>query len=414
MRLTVRTMRWLAFALALTIEFVPSVGRAGPDPLRIAYIDDLSGPLAVIGERGLKHIEFMAERMNRGGGVAGHPVEIVPFDNENNAEKTLILLKRAIDSGIGVVSQGASSSIGYAVSDMVTKQYRRQPDRPVVYLDWSNADPGLTNDKCSFWHFRFTLNSDQQTKAMVSYLALKSEVRKVYLLNQDYSMGQSVEANLSEGLPKVRPDIQIVGTERVPLGRVKDFAPYVAKIQASGADTVITANFGPDLSLFAKAASAGGLKATLYTFYGNTPGMASALRAEGKGMVNVAEWNSHVKAPELEAIAADYKAKTKADFAYWRMALQMIMLQKAVEKANSIQPLAIATALDGLVYQSPIGPIIMRKSDHQVVQPVYVSVFTDETRVDLEGTGFGFKMIGAIDASEVDVPTSCRMTGPKS
>ena len=166
--------------------------------------------------------------------------------------------------------------------------------------------------------------------------------------------------------------------------------------------------------MFAKAASAGGLKATLYTFYGNTPGMASALRAEGKGMVNVAEWNSHVKAPELEAIAADYKAKTKADFAYWRMALQMIMLQKAVEKANSIQPLAIATALDGLVYQSPIGPIIMRKSDHQVVEPVYVSVFTDETRVDLEGTGFGFKMIGAIDASEVDVPTSCRMSGPKS
>ncbi|WP_375304501.1 branched-chain amino acid ABC transporter substrate-binding protein [Bradyrhizobium sp. A11] len=414
MRLTVRTMRRIAFAMATTIGVLPSVGSAGPDVLRIAYIDDLSGPLAVIGERGLKHIEFMAERINRSGGVAGHPVEIVPFDNENNAEKTLILLKRAIDSGIGVVSQGASSSIGYAVSDMVTKQYRRQPDRPVVYLDWSNADPGLTNDKCSFWHFRFTLNSDQQTKAMISYLALKSEVRKVYLLNQDYSMGQSVEANLSDGLPKVRPDIQIVGTERVPLGKVKDFAPYVAKIHASGADTVITANFGPDLSLFAKAASAGGLKATLYTFYGNTPGMASALRAEGKGMVNVAEWNSHVKAPELEALAADYKAKNKADFAYWRMALQMIMLQKAVEKANSIQPLAIATALDGLVYQSPIGPIIMRKSDHQVVEPVYVSVFTDDARVDLEGTGFGFKMIGAIDASEVDVPTSCRMNGPKS
>jgi branched-chain amino acid transport system substrate-binding protein len=414
MKNMVRVSFWVAAAVAGSLLLVPTFGNAGSAPLRIAYIDDLSGPLAVIGERGLKHIEFMADRINSSGGAAGHPIEVVPFDNENNAEKTLILLRRAIDSGINVISQGASSSIGYAVSDMVTKQYRRQPDQPVVYLDWSNADPGLTNDKCSFWHFRFTLNSDQQTKAMVTYLAARKEVKKVYLLNQDYSMGQSVEANLSEDLPKVRPDVQIVGAERVPLGKVKDFAPYVAKIQASGADSVITANFGPDLSLFAKAASAGGLKATLYTFYGNTPGMASALRAEGKGMVNVAEWNNNVAAPELELLAADYKAKNKADFAYWRMALQMIMLQKAVEKANSIEPSAIAAALEGLVYHSPIGPITMRKSDHQVVEPVYVSVFTDDVKNDLEGTGFGFKSIGAIGASEVDVPTTCRMNGPKS
>jgi len=76
--------------------------------------------------------------------------------------------------------------------------------------------------------------------------------------------------------------------------------------------------------------------------------------------------------------------------------------------------LAIAMALDGLAYQSPIGAIIMRTSDHQVVEPVYVSVFADDAKNDLEGTGYGFKMIGAIDASEVDVPTTCRMNGPKS
>jgi branched-chain amino acid transport system substrate-binding protein len=398
--------------LAVTLLFPVSAGAAN-EPVKIAYIDALSGPLAVIGERGLKHIEFMAERINNAGGAAGHPIEIVPFDNENNPEKTVILLKRTIDSGIRFVSQGASSSIGYALSDMVTKLNRREPDQPIVYLDWSNADSGLTNDKCSFWHFRFTLNSDQQAKALIKYLSSRPEVRKVYLLNQDYSMGQSMEAVLTENLPKARPDIQVVGAERVPLGKVKDFAPYIAKIQASGADTVITSNFGPDLSLFAKAAAAGGLKTTLYTFYGNTPGMASALRAEGKGMVNVAEWSSNIAAPALESLATDYKTKYQTDFAYWRMALQMTMLKLAVEKSNSIDPLSVALALDGLVYQSPIGSITMRKSDHQVVEPVYVSVFTDEARNDLEATGMGFMPIGKIEAADVDVATTCRMTGPK-
>ena len=52
-----------------------------------------------------------------------------------------------------------------------------------------------------------------------------------------------------------RPDIEIVGDELHPLFKVSDFSPYIAKIKASGADTVITGNWGPDFALLLKAAA---------------------------------------------------------------------------------------------------------------------------------------------------------------
>jgi branched-chain amino acid transport system substrate-binding protein len=66
----------------------------------------------------------------------------------------------------------------------------------------------------------------------------------VYLINQDYSFGQSVRAQARAMMKEKRPDIEIVGDELHPLLKITDFAPYVAKIKASGADTVVTGNWG--------------------------------------------------------------------------------------------------------------------------------------------------------------------------
>ena len=74
-----------------------------------------------------------------------------------------------------------------------------------------------------------------------------------------------------EYLKRKRPDIEIVGDDLHPIAQVKDFSPYVAKIKASGADTVITGNWGSDLSLLIKAAKDAGLTANFYTYYAATP-----------------------------------------------------------------------------------------------------------------------------------------------
>jgi branched-chain amino acid transport system substrate-binding protein len=105
--------------------------------------------------------------------------------------------------------------------------------RPVLFFDYNALDPALTESKCNFWHFRFEAHADMQVNVLTDYLARQTSVHKVYLINQDYAYGQAVRRAAKEMLAVKRPDIQIVGDDLVPLGKVKDFAPYVAKIRAS-------------------------------------------------------------------------------------------------------------------------------------------------------------------------------------
>ena len=70
----------------------------------------------------------------------------------------------------------------------------------------------------------------------------------------DYSFGRDVSALARQALVARRPDVTIAGDEFHPIGRIKDFSPYIAKIRASGADAVVTGNWGNDLTLLVKAA----------------------------------------------------------------------------------------------------------------------------------------------------------------
>jgi len=58
----------------------------------------------------------------------------------------------------------------------------------------------------------------------------------------------------------------------------------------------------------------------------------------------------------------------------------------------------------------------MRKEDHQLIQPMYISMLEKEgspgVRRDVEGTGLGFKTIVAIPAKDTALPTSCKMERP--
>src|SRR3989344_5915201 len=123
------------------------------------------------------------------------------------------------------------------------------PGKEVVFLNYAAVDPDLTNSKCSFWHFRLDADTSMKMEAMTTFMKDQKEIQKVYLINQNYAHGQQVSKYAKENLKRKRPDVQVVGDDLHPLAQVRDFAPYVAKIKASGADTVITGNWGSDLAL---------------------------------------------------------------------------------------------------------------------------------------------------------------------
>ena len=211
--------------------------------------------------------------------------EIVGIDNKLSPTESLNALKSATDQGIRYIIQGNGSSVALALIDAINKYNERNPGKEIIYLNEAAVDPDLTNSKCSFWHFRFDADTTMKMEAMTTFMKDQKDIKKVYLLNQNYSHGQQVAKYAKEYLKRKRPDIEIVGEDLHPLAQVRDFAPYIAKIKASGADSVITGNWGSDLALLVKAADEGGYNGKFFTYYTGVTGTPTALGNNGAGKV---------------------------------------------------------------------------------------------------------------------------------
>lgn len=383
-----------------------------PEPVRIAFVDPLSGPLASSGQLGLNHYRYAVDRINAAGGVlGGRKLEIVAFDNKASPQETLIILKKLVDDGFKFISQGNSSAVAAAISDAVTKNNERNPSGRMLYMNYSAIDPSLTNDKCAYWHFRFDSDVDMKMSIMADFM--KDKAKKIYLINQDYSFGHSVADAAKAQLKAKAPGIEIVGDEFHPLGKIKDFAPYIAKIKASGAQAVITGNFGSDLALLVRAAKDAGVQLDWYTYYAGTLGAVTAIGDSGVDHVRqISEWNPSLKNADTEAYAAEYQVKYKEDFRYMRVRTMFDMFAAALNKAGSDDPKAVAAAMSGMRLETPLGPVSMREDNHQLLQPQYVSTLGANIKPDVENTGLGWINNMSVPATDTKLATTCQMKRP--
>ena len=388
------------------------------DTIKIAHIDPMSGPFGLTGEALGKHFDATADQINASGGVVGGmKFEIVHFDNKASAQESALLLKQVIDSGIRYVTQGAGSNVAHALSEAIAKHNSRNPDTSVLYLNYAAQDPSLTNEKCNFWHFRFDAHVDMKLEAVTDYIANQKSINKVYLLNQDYAFGQAISRAAREMLSRKRPDIEIVGDDLHPMGKVKDFSPYVAKIKASGAETVITGNWGTDFTLLIKASKDSGLGANFYTFNAHLIGAPSSIGGAGADHIkDVLTWHSNIADNGAETFANNYHRKYKDDFYYNTAKTELEMLARAMNAANSSDPLKVARTLEGMKYDSDTGQVWMRADDHQLMQPIYIATFTKaggkDVRYEAEGTGFGWKTDIRVEPKDTVLPTTCKMERP--
>jgi branched-chain amino acid transport system substrate-binding protein len=286
----------------------------------------------------------------------------------------------------------------------------------VLYLNHAAIDPALTNEKCNFWHFRFDGNVDMKVDALTSAIAKEKNAKKVYLINQDYAYGQSVSRVAKEMIAKKRPDIQIVGDELHPTGKVKDFAPYIAKIKSSGADTVLSGNWGSDLALLIKAAEEAGLQATFYTNYAYLIGTPKAFGAAGADRVKtVASWFPNLPGNPLEKTYLDYKKRYKEDWGFLPIKYAIDMWAKAIDKAGSADPIKVAKALEDMRYDAGVGEAWMRADDHQITEPLFVATFAKigkGVKYDADETGYGWRIDTRIEARDNILPTTCKMERP--
>ena len=412
--------RRLFTAIFMALLGIVSAGaaRAADDTIKIGYIDPFSGPFAATGNNFLKVFNFILEKANAQGGPLGKKYELVTFDDKLQPAEALIALKSVTDQNLPFVMHCVGSNVGSAMIDAVSKHNTRNPDNRLLYLNCGALATELTNEQCDFWHFRFTVNVDQRAVARIK--TLPQSVKSVYLLNQDYLFGQSVQKATQKYLAQYRPDVKVVGDELVPFGKVQDFSPYIAKIKASGAQSLVTSNYDRDLNLLMKAGNDAGLEVRYDSYLAHQPGGPTSTGPAGDNrLTSIMEFHDNVAAeennPAAEKFVAEWRARAEFNFIPLDYVTMFQMLTAAINKAGSTDAVKVAKALEGMKVTDMMGDEnVMRAEDHQFLGPLHEAIFTHSAKLDAEKTGLGWKSEAKISSADLTLPTSCKMKRPAS
>ena len=385
------------------------------ETVKIAWLDPLSGLMAAVGTNQLKTYQLIAEDFNRKN-ASGVKFEIIGIDNKLSPQETTSALRSAMDQGARYITQGNGSGPALAIIDALENHNARNPGKELLFMNYAAVDPDLTNSKCSYWHFRLDADTSMKMEALTTYLKDQADLKKVYILGQNYSHGQQVSKYAKEMLKNKRPDVQIVGDDLHPLAQVRDFAPYIAKIKQSGADSVITGNWGADLSLLIKAANDAGLNnVKFYTYYAYGSGSPTAMGAAAEGRVFAVAYGHYNMGGEIQRLQAEFKKKMNDDLTQMSIYNTFMLLDAAFAKTKSTDPVKVAAALEGMKLKSFNGEIEVRKTDHQLQQGLYITRWDKaggKFPYDAENTGYTMAPVKYYEPYVASTPTSCQMKRP--
>ncbi|WP_037088497.1 branched-chain amino acid ABC transporter substrate-binding protein [Neorhizobium vignae] len=387
------------------------------EPLKVGIIESLSGAQTSTGRLYANAVKYGVERINEAGGFNGEPVSVTEYDNAGGAPDAADKFRKAVGDGVDIIFQGASSAIAGQLTEDVRKHNIRNPGKEVIFINLGGDAMELTGQKCQFYHFRYTATAPMRVNAMVSAMKEAGELgTKVYSINQNYSWGQDMQAAVAAAAEA--GGYKVVDEVLHDVNKIQDFAPFVARIKSAAPDTVFTGNWSNDLLLLMKAVGDAGLDVTFATAFLDQPGnIANA----GKTALGHYIANNYDNAATDGKFAETYKKATGhyPIFVEGHSAFALGALQQALGKVNfgggDINVTKIALALENTTYETPLGPISVRKEDHQTIRPVVVSKVVKNPKYPADETDMGFETVKIIagDKAIYPVQDSCRMERPK-
>jgi branched-chain amino acid transport system substrate-binding protein len=407
-------MRHDVFFAAIASACVLVAGPLKAEPLKIGIIESLSGSQTTSGRLYATSIQYGVGLINAAGGFNGEPVQVIEYDNAGGPPEAADKFRRAEANGVHIIFQGASSAIGGQITEDVRKHNLRNPGAEMMYINVGAEAMELTGKLCQFYHFRFTTTAPMRLNALASVMKDAGDLgTRVYSINQNYSWGQDMQAAIKAGASKY--GYTVVGEVLHDVNKIQDFSPFVAKMKEANPETVITANWSNDLLLLMKAVGNAGLKVRFGTAYLDEPGSVANAGATALG-----HYVAHAYSNSDEKLNEDYKAKT----GHYPMFIEpqgffaVGALQQALKSVNfgggKINVTKIAQALENVTYQSPVGPISVRKEDHQTIRPVVVSKAVKNAKYPVDGTDMGLQQVKVVSGSETIYPgpDSCQMKRP--
>ena len=406
-----------AVGLACAAVWMAACSPVEPDApvVKIAFVDPLSGTFGEVGRHQLRSWQWLAERHNAQAAPGAVRFQVVGFDNRGSPQESVNAIKVIIDQGFRYVVQGNSSGVAHLIVETLNRHNARSLGREVLYINYAAMDPALTNEQCSPWHFRVDADTGMKVEALALYLRDQPQIKKIFLLNQNYAHGQQVSAFFKIALARHRPDVSIVGDELHPLGFVQAFDAHVGRIRNSGAQAVVTGNWGPDLTRLVRAMGTAELNLPLFTYYAALSDTPQTLTLFPQAQVYVVAAHHSQHGGELGRLMREFKEEHGENWVGVAPHTGLSLLAKAMQSTGSTEPSRVGPVLAGLGLVALTGPVQMRRDDHQLQTGLWLSrwqAVTPAADVDLDNNGFAFAPVAFVPAERVAQPSTCAMQRP--
>jgi branched-chain amino acid transport system substrate-binding protein len=338
------------------------------DTIKIGDINSYSG-LPSFTEPYRKGWQLALEEINAAGGVNGKKLEVISKDDGGKPADAVTAANELVTSdGVVMLVGTFFSNIGLAVSDFANQ-------KKTFFLASEPLTDAITWSKGNRYTFRLRPPNYVQA-AMLAEEAAKLPAKKWATIAPNYEYGQSAVAVFKKLLSAKRPDIQWVGEQWPPQGKI-DAGAVVAAIAETQPDAILNVTFGPDLVKLVREGNTRGLfkDRAVVSFLTGEPEYLDPLKDETPEgwIVTGYPWNA-VNIPEHAAFLKAYQAKYN-DYPRLGSVVGYATLKSAaaiLAKAKSTDSEKLVDAAEGLSVDTPFGKITFRKADHQSTLGAFV------------------------------------------
>ena len=388
--------------LVCMVIALSSSGWAAERPIRILYLDALSGPAKDNGDRYLLGLQFAIEEVNAQGGLLGRKVEVIAEDSQVKPDVAVRKAQKyLLEEGVDIVTAGTGSHVAKALAD-ATKQYN------VLFMNLTLSDEATGKDFV-YHAVRPCYNTAMIARALVTYVAQNKPFKRFYLLNQDYAYGRDFAAAFKKEIKKQIPGAEIVGEDYHPLFG-KDLSPFLTKIKASNADAIMTADYGPDISILLKQRYELGVKAVIVNNALANPTVVRENPEAALGNIACDAYMITTKTKENTDLVNRWQKRHKGgeypvpDCVSGRAYMGMKFILEGIKKAQSVQVNKLVPVLEGMRQQSVNGEVYMRACDHQFQTPLPVVTITSKTAPYFSAPVMISVSAASIEEQEIDNP----------
>lgn len=353
------------------------------DVIKIGILAPFSGDGAINGYIHMLPLAWVAHDINKRGGIMVDgkvkKIAIIKGDTMGKPANTKQAVEKLCLQDKVDILWGTAGSHLVAIIQAEADKYKK------LHVNYCSLSDSLMEGK-SFtpYTFQYIWTTYSVANTFAKYFAGRKE-RKFYILNQDYIFGHQLADAFKAALNKYVPDAQIVGEDFHPLF-AKDFAPYLTKVKASGADVIFTGDWTPDAANLLKQARQMGVATPFAHIFMDEANTLHAVGPEGsKGMIFANQFilpNQDGINQVWHELWKKWSAPYDTDLYKWMGATLGSYVEAAywltdvLVKAGSTEPEKVIKAWEGDEWVGILGkPLKMRACDHRVERDTYVSEF---------------------------------------